>query len=775
MNDHRVLRLAEWITRYPWWVVVGSLLLFLVTFSGARNLQFTTDYRVFFGETNPQLIAFEALQQTYTKNDTILFVLAPNDGEVFSVNNLSAVEWLTDQAWQIPYSIRVDSVSNFQHTSAEGDDMLVEDLIIDADTMSLGQLAARKQIATAEPLLLDRLISPTGHVTGVNVTLQLPGKDPLKEVPEAVDRARDIKRQLQDTFPTIDVYITGMAPLNYAFEEAAKTDLKTLIPAMYLVILLLLGFLTRDFSSTFATLVLLTFSIFGAMGLAGWIGIKLTGPSATAPVIILTLGVADSVHFLSTMLQEIRAKGRNRADAIKESLRLNFQPIVLTSVTTAIGFLTLNMGEVPPLADMGNIVCFGVLLALIYSVTLLPAMMHLLPVRGGHSEIVGYRLIKKLGEIVVRRRRQLLPTMGILIIALVCMIPRNELNDVFVHYFDDSFEVRRATDFLTENLSGTYYIHYSLGSGRSQGISDPKYLELVDQFANWYRAQPRVLHVNSITDTFKKLNQNMHGDDPSWYRLPDASELAAQYLLLYEMSLPYGLDLNNQINIDKSATKLTVTVETLSSNEMLALEARAQGWLLENGLDEMQVAGSSSAIMFSHIGYRNIRAMLIAAVIALILISGLLIFALRSMRFGLISLVPNLAPAGVAFGLWGLFHGEVGLALSIIASVTLGIIVDDTIHFLSKYLRAVREHGCSPEQAVQYAFSNVGVALTFTTIVLAIGFMILALSPFQVNAQMGLMTAITVVLALVIDFLFLPPLLIALAPAFDHASREISE
>ena len=267
----------------------------------------------------------------------------------------------------------------------------------------------------------------------------------------------------------------------------------------------------------------------------------------------------------------------------------------------------------------------------------------------------------------------------------------------------------------------------------------------------------------------------MHGDDPSWYRLPDASELAAQYLLLYEMSLPYGLDLNNQINIDKSATKLTVTVETLSSNEMLALEARAQGWLLENGLDEMQVAGSSSAIMFSHIGYRNIRAMLVAAVIALILISGLLIFALRSMRFGLISLVPNLAPAGVAFGLWGLFHGEVGLALSIIASVTLGIIVDDTIHFLSKYLRAVREHGYSPEQAVQYAFSNVGVALTFTTIVLAIGFMILALSPFQVNAQMGLMTAITVVLALVIDFLFLPPLLIALAPAFDHASREVLE
>lgn len=762
MSDQRVLALAGWIVKHPWWIVAGSLLLFVITASGVRQLEFTTDYRVFFGKKNPQLLAFEALQDTYTKNDTILFVVAPKDSEVFTRNNLMVVEWLTEQAWQIPYSIRVDSISNFQHTWAEGDEMVVEDLIIDAEFLSRGQIAEKKRIATSEPLLLNRLVSPTGHVTGVTVTLQLPGKNPLQEVPEAVNHARDIERRLHDAFDGIDLYISGMAPINFAFEEASKTDLKTLIPAMYLAIVLLMGCLTRDYSSTFSTLVLLTFSIMGAMGLAGWMGIKLTGPSATAPVIILTLAVADSVHFLSTVLQQVRSNGLTRIDAIKESLRLNFQPIVLTSVTTAIGFMTLNLGEVPPLADMGNIVCVGVLLALFYSVTLLPAMIRLLPVRTGGGAMLGSSAMALIGEMVIRYRRRLLLAMGAVMVVLLCMIPRNELNDVFVHYFDESFAVRRATDFLTENLSGTYYIHYSLGAGRSRGISDPEYLERVEAFADWYRRQPRVLHVNSITDIFKKLNQNLHADDPTWYRLPGTNELAAQYLLLYELSLPYGLDLNNQINIDKSATKLTVTVETLSSNEMLALEDRAQGWLEKNGLEAMRVAGSSSAIMFSHIGYRNIRAMLAAAVIALIIISALLVVALRSVKFGLVSLVPNLAPAGVAFGLWGIFHGEVGLALSVIASVTLGIIVDDTIHFLSKYLRALREQRCTAEEAVRYAFSNVGVALTFTTIILAVGFMILALSPFQVNAHMGLMTAITVILALIIDFLFLPPLLIVL-------------
>jgi predicted RND superfamily exporter protein len=225
------------------------------------------------------------------------------------------------------------------------------------------------------------------------------------------------------------------------------------------------------------------------------------------------------------------------------------------------------------------------------------------------------------------------------------------------------------------------------------------------------------------------------------------------------MSLPYGLDLNNQINIDKSATRIAVTLKTLSTNELLALEERAQQWLKKNGLPAMQVPGASTSLMFANIGSRNIQSMLFGAALALILISIILIFALRSLKFGLISLIPNLVPTLMAFGLWGLLVGQVGLGLSVVAGLTIGIVVDDTIHYLSKYLRARREKGLDPEDAVRYAFHSVGLALWVTSLALVAGFAILSQSHFYLNSTMGIMTAVTIAFALMTDFLFLPPLL----------------
>ncbi|OAD19324.1 integral membrane protein [Candidatus Thiomargarita nelsonii] len=426
---------------------------------------------------------------------------------------------------------------------------------------------------------------------------------------------------------------------------------------------------------------------------------------------ILTLAVADSVHFLVTLRHEMRDNGREKYEAIVESLRVNFQPIFLTSLTTAIGFLSMNFGDVPPFRDLGNIVAMGVMIAFILSVTLLPALMAILPVRPRPQTAKTIQAMDHLGEFVVRRRQALLWGMGSVIVLVVAFVPRNELNDDFVKYFDESFAFRRATDFVTENLTGLYDIHYSLSAGESEGISDPTFLRTVEEFVQWYQQQPEVMHVSTITDTFKRLNKNMHGDDPAYYRLPEERELAAQYLLLYEMSLPYGLDLNNQINIDKSATRVAITTKTLSSNDVLALEERAQEWLKKNGLPSMQVPGASTTIMFANIGFRNIRGMLFGATMALVLISIILIVALRSLKFGLISLIPNLAPTAMAFGLWGMLVGEVGLGLSVVAGLTIGIVVDDTIHYLSKYLRARREKGLSPEEAVRYAFRSVGLAL----------------------------------------------------------------
>jgi predicted RND superfamily exporter protein len=748
---------AEWILRWRYPVLIATVMLVALAASGGRFLTFKTDYRVFFSADNPQLLAFEELQNTYTKTDNVLFVLAPKDGKVFTQATLETVKWLTEESWQIPYSLRVDSLSNYQHTRAEGDDLIVTDLVEEPESLTPDQFREIQDIAVNEPLLLHRLVSPDARVTGVNVTIQLPDEGDGTEVPAITAHARDLVHQLEEQHPDIDVYLTGMVIMNNSFPEVSIGDQKTLIPIMFAIVLLTLVLLLRSLPAMLGTFLVIIFSILSAMGLAGWMGIPLTPPSASSPTIILTLAVADCVHVLVTFLHGMR-KNMIKQAAIVESLRINIQPIFLTSLTTIIGFMSMNFSDAPPFRDLGNIVAMGVGLAFIYSITFLPALMAILPVRVNPAAEQHTRMVDKFADFVVRRHNALFWGVGMLVIALISFIPRNELNDEFVEYFDKTIDFRNATEFATENLTGIYTIDYSLGTDVSGGINEPGFLRQVDNFANWYRQQERVLHVNTLTDIMRRLNKNMHADDADWYRLPEQRDLAAQYLLLYEMSLPYGLDLNNQIDINKSATRLTVTMENVSSNELLAMKQRAEDWLVENS-PELESSGASPSVMFAYIGQRNIKSMLTGTSIALVLISLILIFALRSLKIGLISLLPNLAPAAMGFGLWGLLYGQVGLGLSVVMGLTLGIVVDDTVHFLSKYLRARREQGLNADDAVRYAFHTVGIALVVTTLVLIAGFLVLTQSGFKLNSDMGLLTSITIALALLADFLLLPPLL----------------
>jgi predicted RND superfamily exporter protein len=724
--------------------------------SGIQQLAFSNDYRMFFSEANPQLNAFEQLQNTYTKNDNLLFVLVPQDGRVFTRRTLAAVQELTQAAWQLPYSLRVDSITNFQYTYAEGDDLVVEDLVLDPASLSDAQLAEKQRIAVNDPLLVNRLISPGAQVTGVNVTIQLPGER-LSEVPEVAAAAQQLADRMQAEHPHLEVYLTGMVMLNHAFPATSQDDMQTLYPLMFLAVILSLVLMLRSIPGTLSTLFVIILTIIGTMGLTGWLGIRMSPPTTTVPIVIMTLAIADCVHLLVNFLHGLR-EGMNKREAMLDSLRVNLQPIFLTTLTTAVGFLSLNFSEAPPFRDLGNMAAIGVWLAFLLSITLLPAVMLLLPVRALRGDTRGSIAMLRLAEFVIRRKHSLLWVMGGLIVFFIAQIPNNQLDDRFVEYFDQTIPFRNATDFTTENLTGIYLIEYSLDAGEPGGVNDPAFLQQVEAFARWYRQQPHVLHVNSITDIMKRLNRNLHGDDDAWYRLPDRRDLSAQYLLLYEFSLPFGLDLNNQINVKKSATRFSVTLENVSTKELLGLEQRAQAWLAQHA-PQMRIAGASPAVMFAHIGERNIRAMLKGTTLALVMISGILIFALRSLRIGTISLLPNLVPIGMAFGIWGLLVGEVGLALSVVSGMTLGIVVDDTVHFLSKFLRARREQGMPAEDAVRYAFSTVGTALWVTSLVLMIGFGILTLSHFEVNAGMGLLTAITLGLALLADFLFLPPLL----------------
>lgn len=759
MTESLTVRYAKYVVYHPWRVMLLLLLVVMVAGSGGRFIEFTNDYRVFFSEDNPELNAFEAMQDIYTKTDNVLFVIVPESGDVFNADTLTLVSEMTEHSWQTPYSTRVDSVTNFQHTVADGDDLLVGDLVPGSADLSVPLINSVRDVALDEPLLVNRLVSPQAHVTGVNVTIQLPGKA-LTEVPEVAEFARQLADEMMAKYPDHRIYTTGLAMMNNAFGEMSQLDMASLVPLMFLTIIVVLGLMLRSFSATFVSVFMIFATIVFAMGTMGWLGWKLTPASAGAPTILMTMAVADTVHLMVTFLHNMR-RGQDKHDAMLGSLRVNFQPIFITSITTAIGFLSMNFSDVPPFHDLGNVVAMGVMFAFVLSVTVLPAMMMLLPVRVKVQEESDNVMMARFSQGVVRRRQSLFWGMGLLAVVIMTFLPQNRLDDQFVEYFDETVDFRQATDFASRNLSGIYTLQYSLDQGESGGVSDPAFLKSVEQFSNWLRTQPEVMHVQTISDTFKRLNKNMHGDDPSYYRLPESRELAAQYLLLYELSLPYGLDLNDQIDVDKAQTRINVTLENLHTVEMLDIEQRVAAWLAEN-LPELSYTAASPSLMFAHIGERNVSSMLLGTTIALIVISFILVLALRSTRIGLLSLAPNLIPAGMAFGLWGMLVGQVGMSLSVVAGMTLGIVVDDTVHFLSKYLRARRENNLNAEQAVHYAFKTVGVALWVTSLVLVLGFLVLSQSHFSLNSDMGMMAAMTIAIALIMDFLFLPPLLMKL-------------
>ena len=760
--DNLAVKWTTWVINHRLLAIIISLLVVFLIASNARFLDFATNYRVFFSGENPDLVAFESFQQTYTKNDNFLFVIQNKDQSEFDQHMSEIAERITESAWQIPYSIRVDSVTNFQHTWADGDDLTVEDLIKNGTELNNPELNEKIAIALAEPLLVNNLISADADTTGINVVLQYP-EESLTEVPEAVAVARAIVNEIEKDYPDIKIVLSGLSMMNNTFAESGIKDMTTLVPIMYLVLLVVTFLSLRSISATFATFLIIIFSSMIAIGAGGIMRVLLTPISLSAPTIVLTLAIADSIHILVSM-RELIASGMEKNKAIIEAIRINFLAVGITSVTTIVGFMALNFSDSPPFHHLGNMTAAGIAGAWFLSIFLLPAIVSLLPMKQKVNSETNTQLsiYEKFANQVIAHPKKILIVVGSMAVILSVTAFTNQLNDVWTKYFDETIKFRTDTDFAIEHLGSLYPIEFSLEAEAPGGISEPEYLQKLEEFSNWLRTQPDVNHVYTMSDVFKRLNKNMHGDDASYYKLPTDTELSAQYLLLYELSLPYGLDLNDRINIDKSATRVTAMLGDVTTVRTREFITQAEDWLKQNAPEYMWTEATGATQMFSYIAKRNIESMLRGNIIAIILISIIMMFALRSVGLGLLSIIPNAIPVLVTFGIWALTVGIIGMAAATITATSLGIIVDDTVHLLTKYLRGRREQGYSKEDSIRYSFRTVGKAVTINTIILTAGFSILAMSSFKVNEESGILTAIAVVSALILDFLLLPALLLIL-------------
>lgn len=768
--------LATLVLRHRWLTVLLGVVLGLGFASGIRHARFSTDYRIFFSRDDAGLAAFVRLENVFSKTDNVLFVVHANEGTIFSNDALDAVHELTEASWQLPHAARVDSLDNFQHAKASADDIVIGNLV-DRPPAQLdsAELAAIRRAAIAEPILFGSLLARDERTAGINVTLRLPGTDP-QEVTDTATAARRLRDAIGARHPQLDVRVSGLALMNDAFMQASIRDMAVMLPAMLAVVLAAMLLLTRSAYGTLAVALVLLLTAAMSMALAGWLRYPLTPPAVAAPMIVLTVAVADGVHIVLAAMRRMRA-GADKHSALVESVAENFEAITYAWLTTLVGFASLNFSEAPPVIHLANMTCLGVTAAFVYSLVLLPVLLSLLPLRA-RSEDAGARArsasrYARLVRVILRHRGLVLGAFVVCTVAGGWSASKLETNDQFVRYFSRSLDFRRDVDFTMQHLTGIYRLEYQIGSGEPGGVGDPAYLERLDGFATWLRQQPEVQHVYSLTDVVAGVHAALHPDEPSAGRLPASREAVGQTLLLYEMGLPSGLELTDRIDVERASSRLTVTVRDLSTREMKRFTERAEAWMTAHLPATMHSEASGPVVIFAQLGDRNAQNMVKADALSLLLISLCMMAVLRSFELGLLSIVPNVVPIVLGYGIWRLFAFDMNVIATVAATIALGIIVDDTIHFLTKFRATAAQLGPNPnlEVVLGRTLAHVGPAMISTTVILALGFGVLTLSSFQMTSHLGWLSMLIVVLAVVGDLLLVPALI---AVFYRHADRRFA-
>jgi len=734
--------------------------LLLVAASGSQFLSFTTDFRSYFSPENSQLRAFEQLETNFNKQDTLVFLVEMKDEStsVLNPDGLKFLNELTDTAWQIPFVRRVDSLINYQRIESTDDELIVNDLVPYDEKITEERITQLSSYIQQQPRLINNLISEDESLALVIVSLSLPDDDEQatkRLVVNAKERLAGIGQE------NISIKLFGSAVINLALAEAVERDLALLIPLSYLIIFASIFFLSRSIAGTLLALTMTILSVASVFGIFGWTGNQLTPVVGAVPSMIMIIVIADCMHILVSF-QHYLKEGFEKAEAISAAVRINVKPVLITSITTALGLLCLNFSESPPYRDLGNLVAMAAIIAGILALTWFPVCLFIFSgsqVPKDRKGAILDNFFRKLSGWILHHPQRIVAASILSITIALIGIMQLEFNEQWHEYYDESYDVRKALDTQDDKLYGVNFIQYTVASGKPDGIYSVRYQEQLDQLVTWISQQDSVGYVDALPAQIKELNQKLNADEESMFKIPSSRELIAQSLLVYEMSLPMGMGMDQYINIDRSTSRLTVYLHKSTSKQLIALDeiillqARTQYPML------LLESGTGLDMVFAKISDSNSISLLKGTGLALFLISIILILVLKSLRLGFISLIPNILPIVLAYGIWGFISGRIDLGLSIVACMSLGLVVDDTVHFLSKY-KLARQLGKTSEQAIQYAFSTVGIAMVITTFVLAAGFSLLALSSFSPTHGMGALLALTAVFALITDFLLLPILLI---------------
>ncbi len=773
-------RFSRWIVGHPGLALILALAIAVPAAVGLPRITSDFTHRGFFRAEDPLLLAVDQFERRFGNDDSVVLLIHSPSG-IFDRESVELLHELTERMWRVPEVIRVQSLSNFRWVHATGDEIEIEPLL--PEPLAPGDqpltpefLAQRRQVALEHEQLPGWLVSEDGKTTAIFAYIR-PGIDTTPDMPLITSTVEEIAAEVHGRGGDHQLYVTGRAAVNATFKRSMQADMQSLVPLVFLLTLVFLGLAFRRVGGVLQPLIVILFSVLAAMGLMGWLDLKMTNTTSILPQILMAIVVADSVHVLSTFYERLRA-GAERRQAAIDALTKNVRPTLLTTISTAVGFFSYAPSAILAVASLGIAAGLGTILAWLFTYLVLGPMLAVLPVRRPRTRADRAEDEGDAGEPAMPRRRAFVTFLDrrcvplviagfVLVVVSFVLSLGNTVNSDPFGYFKKGTPVRTANDFAEEHLGGVNGVEIVIESGSPEGVKDPEFLRRVAAFQAWVDEQPGVNKTVSLIDILRQTHRALHGGGDEHYRLADTREEVAQEIFLYTMSLPQGMDINDRLTVENDALRMSVLWTVRRSEDFVREAARLQAKAKEMGLDTVT---TGKMMLYQSMNGYVVDSFLTSISIAMVLISLLLVVALRSVWLGALALVANVAPLVVGGALIRLMGQPLDVGTVIVASVCLGIAVDDTIHFLADFERW-RARGLKVREATLQVFYHTVPALLTTTVILVASFGIFALADFTPNRNFGVLTAGVLGTALIMDITLLPAMLLA----FDRRGESKKE
>lgn len=572
-----------------------------------------------------------------------------------------------------------------------------------------------------------------------------------KTVLEAVNRYLQEEHSSGYTF-----HLAGGPVVNQTFASLALHDVSTFTPLSIVIAMAVLYFVLRRMSAVAMTLLVVIFTFIIVMALQVLLGYKFNNFTANMPVFIIAIGIADAMHLIWVYILERRA-GMESSEAIFSSVRKNFLPLFLTSLTTAVGFASLSISNILPVATLGIATATGAIIAFVLTITFVPALLSILalkitPKPAIKTATTQSRFVARYVAFVLAYDRRIIMFFSLLAFGVALGITQLEIDSNAVRYFREDVAFVKSVEFIEEELTGPLTYEVVADSLHNDGIKEPAFMQSVERFSQEFLARfSDARHAASLVDVVKRFNELL----ASSKSVPSDKNLIAQYLLLYSLSLPQGMEINDKMDIDERRLRISLSMNVTDTSKDLEMIEWIEEWWSKTPY-RVEVNGQSA--MFAKMQQDVTETLVDSTLIALGVICVVMAFVFKNLRMIPIFLIPNLLPILLVLGVMGWLGMQVDIGIAISGAIILGIAVDDTIHFLLKYQEARRE-AKSVEASLLYVMRYGGGAMLFTTLTLCCAFFVFSFSQFMLNAHFGLLCTIALSLALAVDLLLLPAVL----------------